>query len=119
MLSDIIYLRVELHNTLTTCKQFLQPFARTSTYFNSYIASSVRLWNALTSSIVNYRTFKLSCKEFLYHNCSYAFSFEFLLYWLHAIRNLHMILFMMYKKKRIAILLQRCTLGTYLRTVNK
>ena len=53
MLSDIIYLPVELHNTRTTCKQFLQPFARTSAYFNSYVVSSVRLWNALTSSIVN------------------------------------------------------------------
>ena len=46
-------------------KQFLQPFARTSVYFNSYLVSYVRLWNALPSSIVDcndIRTIKLSCK---------------------------------------------------------
>ena len=42
---------------------------------------------------------KSSC--IIMFNCSYAFSFKFLLYWLYAIRNLHMILFMMNIKKRV------------------
>ena len=46
-------------------KQFLQPFACTSAYFNSYLVSYVRLWNPLPSSIVNcndIRSFKVAGK---------------------------------------------------------
>ena len=34
-------------------KQFIQPFARTTSFFNSYFISSVRLWNSQPSVVVN------------------------------------------------------------------
>ena len=33
-------------------KQLVQPFARTSAFFNSFIVSSIRVWNSLPSHIV-------------------------------------------------------------------
>ena len=48
-------------------KQLVQPFARTSTFFNSFCISSIRVWNSLPSHIVlcnSISAFKNALKEY-------------------------------------------------------
>ena len=62
---------------------FSVPFCRTSTYYHSFLPSSIRLWNSLPSSVkksqsISYIQFFLSCK--LWFICFlYLTSFSFLI----------------------------------------
>ena len=38
---------------LATCGQFCDPFACTDTYLNSFLPSTINLWNSLPESLLN------------------------------------------------------------------
>ena len=85
---------------LTICIVYYS-WAHTSAYFNSYLVSqsgSGMLYLPVQLIVMTLEPLnsllKSSC--ILMFNFTYAFSFKFLLYQLYAIRNLHMILFMMF-----------------------
>ena len=44
--------------------QLIQPFARTSSFYNSFFISSVRAWNSLPKDVALRDTFKISLKLF-------------------------------------------------------
>ena len=62
MTYKILYGLVNISITLTPCQQlathghghrFVTPFARTDTYLNSFLPSTINLWNSLPESAVN------------------------------------------------------------------